>query len=279
MDGYSDQELELQCQVSGSTNFTIEWHHNVNPPVLHEANSIATVIEPALYSNVKIDQENLGTGGAFDRVSRLTLSVYNTELFDQDYLIDGYYWCSINSNVANTNTALDNPSQVVHISSQCFLEGDLTNLTKCTSSVIFLFEPPSSPRCADFSNTSVDIVDAWDSDLCQFFEPPTTPPQPMTVKSTENNDIIPSSTDNVNDISDSTMYTSTTANNQEVSNSDQSTNSPSTDVPMHVIWIAVGIAFAILLLIITIMVVAIVYLTHKKNKIKGIYKYILLLLL
>lgn len=271
MDGY-DQNLELRCQVSGPSNFTIEWHYDVVPPLPHDTNSLNTVID---YEKLEIVTQNLSTVEGFDDIiSVLTL---NTESFDPNYIIDGYYWCSINSSVANTNTALDNPSQVVNISSQCFWAGDLTGLPKCMSPVI-LSEPPSSPRCADFSNPSVDVVDAWDSDLCQIFEPPTTPPQPMTVESTKNNDIIPSSTDNVNDISDSTMYTSTTANNQEVSNSDQSTNSPSTDVPMHFIWIAVGIAFAILLLIITIMVVAIVYLTHKKNKIKGIYKYILLLL-
>ena len=43
----------------------------------------------------------------------------------------------------------------------------------------------------------------------------------------------------------------------------------SSGFPMHYIWVIVGIAFAILIAIIILVLIAIVYLNHKKNKIRG----------
>ena len=44
--------------------------------------------------------------------------------------------------------------------------------------------------------------------------------------------------------------------------------STSNQFPMHYIWMIVGIAFALLVAIIVVMLIAIVYLSHKKNKIR-----------
>ena len=49
---------------------------------------------------------------------------------------------------------------------------------------------------------------------------------------------------------------------------DQSAIFSSSGFPMHFIWMIVGIAFALLIAVIIIMLVAIVYLSHKKTKLE-----------
>ena len=124
-----------------------------------------------------------------------------------------------------------------------------------------LYEVPTSSRCTNFPE-SIDIVSA----LCQIKD--------------EGGTSIPtnSSTRPTLGITDFDAKTTTMANRQvsdpdqstsQFSDPVQSTDSPSEAFPMHLIWMTVGIVFAILFGIIVIMLIIIVFLNHKKNRIRG----------
>lgn len=128
-----------------------------------------------------------------------------------------------------TDESTPNPSQVLHISI-CPINGNAM-MTNCMTN-ISLFE--DTTRCANHDgNIDIENVQLGCTD--------------KTHRST---------TDSYAIIEESTT-------------TDQLTVSPSSGFPMHFIWMIVGIAFALLIAIIIVMLIAIVYLNHKKNKIRG----------
>ena len=179
-----------------------------------------------------------------------------------DEKIAGYYWCSVNS---SSNRMTPNPSQVLYISPLCFLESltDGSAMAQDSCSMLNLYEVPTSSRCTNFPE-SIDIVSA----LCQITDEGRTS---VPSNSYTNQGFKPTL-----GTTDFDAKTTTMANGQvsdqstsQVSDPDQSTNSSSGAFPLHFFWMIVGIVFAILFGLIVIMLIIIVYLNHKKNRIRG----------
>ena len=249
LEGYTEN-LQLKCQVSGPTEdkFTIQWHYSMLLPMeFDDSNFISvndlkfiTIVEQVLSSSI---------------ISVLTITV--SDHGNEYNLIDGYYWCSVNS--TSDVIVTDNPSQVVNISSECFMAHDPTTPSKC-STTINLHGTPNTSRCADSDFTGIDVVDAWNSDGCrnEDYDGKTVQPPTSTVdKNFTIMDVKPTET-----IDDG----KTTTVDESTHDPDQST---ADGLSMHIVWISVGVAFGLLIAIIAIMLIAIVCLTHKKNKIRG----------
>ena len=260
--GGSQTPLKLGCQVSGIANFTIQWHYSPSPPTENSTTTTATNICNYDQLDIHIVQGPLSMPGnmRFDEVSWLTISGFDIDK------VAGYYWCSVNS---SSNFMTPNPSQVLHISPLCFLGStDYMSMEQEECSTLNLFEVLMSPnnRCADFSE-SIDIVNA----SCQMDdEGKTSAPTDSYTKQGS------TPTLGITDFdAETTIMTNGQVSNpdqltSQVSDPDQSTGSPSKAFPMHFIWMIVGIVFAILFGIIVIMLIIIVYLTRKRNRIKGI---------
>ena len=260
--------LELRCQVTGNTNnyFTIQWHYSnsSSPPLQYNNSSVENVIHNDSEAVLEIREDKLGSIAV---VSKLTLD-YN--------LAAGYYWCT----VMNASDSTPNPSKVLNIST-CPFNGDTpasTNLAKCNPN-ISLFETPMIITCADH-NVSIDIenVQFGSTEMCADVD------KDPDTKETTMHGSEPSPTMNsyTSDIKETIMHgsepspTMNSYTSEERITADRtspildvSTISPSSGFPMHIIWMIVGIAFALLIAIIIVMLIAIVYLNHKKNKIRG----------
>ena len=202
-----------------------------------------TVIRVDSKAVIDIREQKLST---FVLVSILTL---NYEM------ADGYYWCTVNA-----SDPTPNPSQVVNISTYPFT-GETTenNLTKCNPN-ISLFETPMPPRCAndpvsiDIENVQLGSTEMFEmKDLVTTFD--------IKEPTTHGRELLPTR--------DSYTSEESTTIDRSFTDLDQSTISPSNQFPMHFIWMIVGIAFVLLIAIIIVMLIAIVYLNHKKNKIRG----------
>ena len=278
LEGYH-QLLQLKCQVTGmaSDQFTIHWHHSVDPPTENDSKSAHTAINPAVGSHLTVESqplESLESGGV-SVVSVLTIDV--GKVSNEYYLLGGFYWCSVNSNTSSNVPMLNNPSQVLNISTVCFEMGDPTR-TKCTQmSPINLFErvQTNTTRCADFP-ASIDIVNAWDDQLCTVEE--TNKPQ-TTTSSLPGVDL--TSTDKTMATEGATTTPQPESSTKGGSSLEQSTTRilpfNSDGVSMQYVWIGVGIAIVVLLLIIVVTLIVIVCLTYRKNKVKGM-KYLLCVL-
>ena len=249
--------------MSGNADFTIQWHYSPSLPAENNTTTTDTDIDnyDQQYNGALRIQQELLNGSGIHKISLLTLTGYDDKTA-------GYYWCSVNSSSNRT----PNPSQVLHISPQCFLESMTygSAMAQDSCSMLNLYETPNKSRCADF-NESLDIVNA----SCQIEdEGKTSAPTNTATKPTLGK-------------TDFDTKTTTMANSQvsdqstfEISDPDQSTSqfsdfdqSTSEAFPMHFIWMTVGIVFAILFGIIVVMLIIIVYLTRKRNKIKGIQQF------
>ena len=230
--------------MSGNADFTIQWHYSPSLPAENNTTTTDTDIDnydQQFNGALRIQQELLN-GSGIQKISLLTLTGYDDKTA-------GYYWCSVNSSSNRT----PNPSQVLHISPQCFADSSAMVPHNC--SMLDLYEVPRNSRCADFSE-SIDIVSA----LCQMEDKEGKPVPTDSHQRTK-------PTDGTTDFD---AETTTMANNQvsdqstsQVSNPDQSTSSSSGAFPLHLFWMTVGPVFAILFGIIVMMLIIIVYLTRK----------------
>ena len=131
--------------------------------------------------------------------------------------------------VQSDNETLPNPSKVINITICSLTSNKVEDTEECG-----LFKSPEKTRCADHSSMTIGDIDKVQLG----------PTEACIIKNLE---------------------TSTTADTT-FPNPDQS--EPTSSVS-HV-WMIVGIVFAIILIaIIILMLIAIVYLNHKKNKIRG----------
>ena len=105
-----------------------------------------------------------------------------------------------------------------------------------------LFENLTTDRCADYSPAvdNIQKVQLGSTELCA-----------------------------IKDLNKDVEESTTT--DEALTNLDQSTimTSSASGFPMYYVWMIVGITFGILIAVIIIMLIAIVYLNHKKNKIRG----------
>ena len=234
----SSLPLELRCQVQGNDNFTIQWHYSNSsvPPTQDTITSMETVIIDSIKETVLTP---------WILLSILTLE-YN--------LAAGYYWCTVNA-----SDSTPNPSQVLHIISTCPFNGDAAMTPKCITN-IGLFEAPAISRCANH-NVSIDVEDVQlgSTEMCEMKSTVTT----LDIKESTMHGGEPSPA------TDSYTSEEPTTTERTFIDHEQSTTSPSNQFPMHYVWVIVGIAFVLLIAIIIIMLIAIVYLNHKKNKLKG----------
>lgn len=119
--------LNLTCQVSGNTNFKIQWHHSNSSsrPTKHSSTSIESVL-PENATGIKTEKPNRSNSGEVSGTYCLT-SVLT--LMDYDQAVAGYYWCTVNVN----DSTLPNPSKVLYVST-CPLNSD-TWPKSCNSSI------------------------------------------------------------------------------------------------------------------------------------------------
>ena len=257
LEGYTEN-LELICQVSGPTEdmFTIQWHYSMFLPMEFDDSSIVNVDD---LEYIKTDEQVLSempsTTKSTSIASVLTITV--SDHGNEYYMIDGYYWCSVNS--TSDIIVTDNPSQVVNISSECFMGHDPSSPSKC-STTIYLHGTPNTSRCADGQPVDVAIVDAWNSDVCTSEDYDGKTVQPPTSTVDKNITIMDVK------LTEAMDDGKTTTVDESTYDPDQST---ADGLSMHIVWISVGVAFGLLIAIIAIMLIAIVCLTHKKNKIRG----------
>ena len=243
--------LELRCQVTGSdnNNFKIQWHHSNSSPSSQSISSMQSVVDKAEFD---IQEETF----SFALFSKIRLD------YDE---ADGYYWCM----VTNASHPTSNPSQVVNISTYHFTGDTATTVTnKCITS-IGLSEPTLSSRCAN-DPVSIDIVNVQlgSTEMFETKVPVTTSDIKETTSQVHESDTEPLPTTDISYTSEEIRTTVT----ERISTSidfEQSTISSAAQFPMHYIWTIVGIAFVLLIAIIIIMLIAILYLNHKKNKIRG----------
>lgn len=143
--------------------------------------------------------------------------------------VSGYYWCMVQS--ADHETP--NPSQVININI-CPFTGNIGQGDECKTQVD-LFESPEPSRCAD---------------------------HPLNIGKIVMVQLQPTETCPINNLETSTSA-DTTLNQSSISESTSSV------FPMHYVWMIVGIAFVLLITVIIVMLIAIVCLKRKKNKIRG----------
>ena len=156
-----------------------------------------------------------------------------TDYINSTEMVSGYYWCTVQSD----NRTLSSPSNVVNIDICPFPHIKADEYMDSCLIHVDMFKNVTTNGCVgDSTNLNVGKVQLG---VCATEDPVTNP------LSTDE----PASTDEV------------------FPTLDQPTISPSR---MNYVWMIVGIAFGILIVIIVIMLIAIVYLNHKKNKIKGI---------
>ena len=138
-------------------------------------------------------------------------------------------------------------------------------MPKCTTN-IGLFEIPGTnrSRCADH-NVSIDIVDVQLGSVepCEMKDSATT--LDITEPVTQQSNPSPT-TDDGTYTSEEPATTERTSVNHELSTTSLTR---SNQIPMHYVWMIVGVAFVLLIAIIIIMLIAIIYLNYKKNKIRG----------
>ncbi len=207
-------------------------------------------------------KENIIDSTNYINITAELLSQSLVSILTLEYnLAAGYYWCTLNA-----SDSTPNPSQILHINSTCpFNNGDAAMMPKCEGN-IGLFETPGlgTNRCADH-NVSIDINDVQlgSTELCEM-KATTVTTFDITESTSHKSESLPT-TDYESHTSEGQATTERTSINRE-----QPTTSPTSGFPMHYVWLIVGIAFVLLVAIIIIMLIAIVYLNHKKNKIRGI---------
>lgn len=246
--------LQLSCQIQGNDNFTIQWHYcdsnSSFPPAQGTITSKETLINSTNY-NITRQLLNTSQPSLISVLSVLTVE-YNQAT--------GYYWCTVNA-----SDSTPNPSQVLNITSTCPFNGDAIMMPKCMTN-IGLFETLGSNRfrCADH-NMSIDIVDVQlgSIELCEMKGTATTFDITESITHTDRSES-----------SSTTNYGSYTSEEQATTerisiNHEHSTTSPTNQFPMHYVWMIVGVAFVLLIAIIIVMLIAIIYLNHKKNKIRS----------
>lgn len=241
--------LKLRCQVTGVDNFTIQWHHSnsSSPPSLENSTSIETLVD-----NLDNVQNEELPNAAYSLISVLTIRA-------RDYdTVDGYYWCTVNASHPTPN-----PSQVLRISTCPFI-GDSVEPTKCSTEVEL---SESKTRCAS-NNASIDIVDeAFGSiEQCEVKNSVSSTPETSSNKETTTQATEAATADISSFREGSTITTIQSDETFPILEL-----SSSSGFPMYFIWMIIGIAFAILVVIIVLMLVAIVYLSHKRNEIRGTY--------
>ena len=226
--------LELRCQVMFTDNdsFTIQWHYSnsSSPPSVGNSTSLETVLENKIESGIMIEIE-------YDTNSQLSV----LRLTNYSETASGHYWCTV-----NTTQPTLNPSHVINVNI-CLFPGktESEELNMCSTLQVDLFEDLAGMlRCADNETLSIgDIEKVQLGSMCAI-------------------------EDLDRDVEEST--TTVIDLDQTFSLLDQSPTSPATSgFPMRYIWMIVGIAFGVLIIIIIIMLAAIIYLNHKKNKIRG----------
>jgi hypothetical protein len=178
-------------------------------------------------------------------------------------LAAGYYWCTLNA-----SDSTPNPSQILNIST-CPFNGDTATMPKCMTN-IGLFETPGMDRCADH-NVSIDIMDVQlgSTELCEV-KATTVTTFDITESISHRSDPLPTTELDYESYTSDPEEPVTTFTERTSIDHKQSTTSPTNGFPMQYVWLIVGIAFVLLVAIIVIMLIAIVYLNHKKNKIGGI---------
>ena len=252
--------LELKCRVSGNDNFTIQWHYSnsSSPPSQDNSTSLKTVIlETNNMFNVYIDE--LANDSL---VSVLTVRFTN---FD---MATGYYWCTVNANESTPN-----PSQVLHISI-CPSNHDVA-MAKCMTNVSL---SELSPGCADHNimkNIDSMIEEVHLGCISKTHGSTVTTDNYTSEKSTTTGTRCADPMGNI-DIEEVQLgciskthgspVTTDSYTSEKSTTTDQSTISLASG---YYVWMIVGIAFVLLIAIIIVMLIAIVYLNHKKNKIRG----------
>jgi hypothetical protein len=157
----------------------------------------------------------------------------------------GHYWCTVNTTQPGQEAPY--PSHVINIIICPF--SSKTGSEGCSTEMVLFQDPMGMERCADVAPTTEDIIiieeeQLGSKDLCAI----------------KNHD---------RDVEESTATVTDETSFPPSTSPDQSTNSPNSGFPMRYVWMIVGIAFGALIIIIVIMLATIIYLNHKKNKIKG----------
>ena len=222
--------LELRCQVMSTDDFTIQWHYSNSSSPPSVYNS--TSLETVLENKTESDIMIKIVYDTSSQLSVLTLTNYSETA-------SGHYWCTMNTTQPDQPTL--NPSYVININICLFPDKTQSEeLNMCSTSQVNLFE--DLQRCADSETLSIgDIEKVQLGSMCA-----------------------------IEDLDEDVEESTTTVTDQTFSLLDQSPTSPATSgFPMRYIWMIVGIAFGVLIVIIVVILAAIIYLNHKKNKIRG----------
>ena len=212
-------------------NFTIQWHYSdsSSPPSVDNSTSMETILEDKTDTMIEIMYN-----------TNFQLSVLRLTNYSET--ASGHYWCTVNT--TDPGQATLNPSHVININICLFpdkTENEESNV--CSTPQVDLYEDLAGmQRCADSDTLSIGAIEKVQlGSMCAI-------------------------EDLDNDVEEST----TTVTDETFPSLDQSPTSPATSgFPMRYVWMIVGISFGILIVIIVIMLVAIIYLNHKKNKIRG----------
>ena len=247
--------LELTCQVSqtaDSDNFTIQWHYSSSssPPSLDNNTSTDTILESKVHT-VEIKNDTVTQNRIISRTSVLKLTNY-TEM------ASGYYWCTVNP--ISFNQTL-NPSQVINVTICPFTGDKAGNVGEKCKMQVNLCETPMPDRCADHP-ASINITNVHFQGMCMNDDNK----KSTTVTTLDITETIHASEPLATTHGHTSKESTTTDTEGTYPNLDLSL---SNQFPMYYVWMIVGIAFGILVAIIIIMLIAIVYLNHKKNKIRG----------
>ncbi len=265
--------VNITCYVEGDLFLDIQWHYSSDPSVVGVTNQSTYISIPnSLYSvqtTYQILENNVNI-----RRDNFTISKVNNSTV-------GYYWCSIRGHSI--------PSQVVHIEQQC----STSAINSCNSPIIPLLSQGSN-RCANVSSQNVSIVNGQDLQ-CDSISTPApktdlTHCHPLKIKALQKqlllkiqNWRLPKTNPLMLSQRSLLLTVPSLYTMQETSNMETIASTATTiergdgtpqgggSLPTDIIWLAIGIVLAFLLVGVFILLTVIAALQCKRRRIKGIH--------
>ena len=250
------------CSVTGSESFTLEWYYSKLSSNAGHSGRVLNDIGENYFVELTVQDEL--QNGAFRMSSHLTIMSVTSNEF-------GYYWCMVR--VRNSDRLLPNPSRILHLSNICAL-------TPVCNSSIHLYQWQND-SCANEDNKNITLPETL-----QCNQPTSTPDNVASIQPTRTEHLMDSST---------TLLLQTVTGKSGVirppgleDKMETSTKLPSphstivyteplpTDVlsggdsDTRLIWLYVGIAMAVVLTAIAVILSLIICIQCKKWGVKGV---------
>ena len=252
--------LTTVCSVTASESFTLEWYYSKLSSNAGRSGRVLNDIGGNYFVELPVKGEL--QNGAFRMSSHLTIINVTSNEF-------GYYWCMVK--VRNSDMILPNPSRILHLSNIC------ASVPVCNSS-IQLYQQWPNDSCANEDNKNITLPETL-----QCNQPTSTPDNVASIQPTRTEHLMDSSTtlllQTVTDKSgvvsapglEDKMKTLLSPHSTVVYTEPLPTDVVSGgDSDPRLIWLYVGIAMAVVLTAIAVILSLIICIQCKKQGVKGV---------